>query len=41
MEAPKSPTDAPPEKGEWTLTAAKARLSELVDRAQSGPQVIT
>ncbi|MGJ5177755.1 type II toxin-antitoxin system Phd/YefM family antitoxin [Bradyrhizobium oligotrophicum] len=41
MKAPKSPTAAPPEKGAWTLAGAKARLSELVDRAQSGPQVIT
>lgn len=25
----------------WTLAKAKARLSEVIDRAQSGPQVIT
>ena len=25
----------------WTLANAKARLSELVDRAQTGPQIIT
>jgi prevent-host-death family protein len=25
----------------WTLAGAKARLSEVVDRAQAGPQVIT
>jgi len=25
----------------WTLANAKARLSEVVDRAQSGPQIIT
>jgi prevent-host-death family protein len=27
--------------GTWTLTGAKARLSELVDRAQAGPQTIS
>jgi prevent-host-death family protein len=25
----------------WTLAGARARLSEVVDRAQAGPQVIT
>ena len=25
----------------WTLASAKARLSEVVDRAQAGPQTIT
>jgi prevent-host-death family protein len=30
-----------PAGGTWTLASAKARLSEVVDRAQSGPQVIT
>ena len=25
----------------WTLAGAKARLSEVVDRAQAGPQIIT
>ncbi|WP_370108362.1 type II toxin-antitoxin system Phd/YefM family antitoxin [Bradyrhizobium yuanmingense] len=25
----------------WTLANAKARLSEVLDRAQTGPQVIT
>ncbi|QOZ67007.1 type II toxin-antitoxin system Phd/YefM family antitoxin [Bradyrhizobium arachidis] len=25
----------------WTLANAKARLSEVIDRAQTGPQVIT
>jgi prevent-host-death family protein len=35
-------TTAPsPAGGTWTLASAKARLSEVVDRAQSGPQVIT
>lgn len=27
--------------GTWTLAVAKARFSEVVDRAQSGPQTIT
>jgi prevent-host-death family protein len=27
--------------GTWTLAVAKARLSEVVDRAQAGPQTIT
>jgi prevent-host-death family protein len=25
----------------WTLAGAKARLSEVIDRAQAGPQTIT
>jgi prevent-host-death family protein len=25
----------------WTLAGAKARLSEVVERAQAGPQIIT
>ncbi|WP_342733490.1 type II toxin-antitoxin system Phd/YefM family antitoxin [Bradyrhizobium sp. B117] len=33
--------DTPPINDTWTLANAKARLSELVDRAQTGPQVIT
>ncbi|WP_456770921.1 type II toxin-antitoxin system Phd/YefM family antitoxin [Bradyrhizobium sp. USDA 4448] len=38
--APASPpADAP--KDNWTLARAKARLSEVVDRAQTGPQIIT
>jgi prevent-host-death family protein len=33
---------APPSsEGTWTLAGAKARLSEVVDRAQAGPQIIT
>ncbi|MBR0975382.1 type II toxin-antitoxin system Phd/YefM family antitoxin [Bradyrhizobium japonicum] len=32
--------DAPP-TDTWTLANAKARLSEVIDRAQSGPQIIT
>jgi prevent-host-death family protein len=31
----------PPLGGTWTLAGAKARLSEVVDRAQAGPQTIT
>ena len=31
----------PPLGGTWTLAVAKARLSEVVDRAQAGPQTIT
>ena len=27
--------------GTWTLAGAKARLSEVVNRAQAGPQIIT
>jgi prevent-host-death family protein len=38
--APDSPpTDTP--KNTWTLANAKARLSEVIDRAQTGPQIIT
>jgi prevent-host-death family protein len=32
---------SPPPGGNWTLAGAKARLSEVVDRAQAGPQTIT
>ena len=32
---------SPPLGGTWTLAGAKARLSEVVDRAQGGPQTIT
>jgi prevent-host-death family protein len=32
---------SPPIGGTWTLAVAKARLSEVVDRAQAGPQTIT
>jgi len=31
----------PPPRGTWTLAVAKARFSEVVDRAQTGPQIIT
>ena len=30
-----------PPDGTWTLASAKARFSEVVDRAQAGPQTIT
>jgi prevent-host-death family protein len=32
---------SPPPGSTWTLAGAKARLSEVVDRAQAGPQTIT
>jgi prevent-host-death family protein len=32
---------ASPLDGTWTLASAKARFSEVVDRAQAGPQTIT
>lgn len=40
MKTPKS-SKAPQQDGAWTLAGAKARLSEVVERAQAGPQVIT
>ncbi|MGJ4952524.1 type II toxin-antitoxin system Phd/YefM family antitoxin [Bradyrhizobium sp. HKCCYLS20291] len=40
MKTPKS-SKAPPLDSAWTLAGAKARLSEVVERAQAGPQVIT
>jgi len=36
----KAPSSPPP-GGAWTLAGAKARLSEVIDRAQAGPQIIT
>ena len=33
--------DSLPTDDTWTLANAKARLSEVIDRAQAGPQVIT
>jgi len=36
----KTPSSPPP-GGTWTLAGAKARLSEVVDRAQAAPQIIT
>jgi prevent-host-death family protein len=32
---------ASPSGATWTLAVAKARLSEVVHRAQAGPQIIT
>jgi prevent-host-death family protein len=32
---------SPPVGGTWTLAVAKARFSEVIDRAQAGPQTIT
>src|SRR5882757_4584668 len=37
----KKTPSSPPTRGTWTLAGAKARLSEVVDRAQAGPQTIT
>ncbi|RXH36901.1 MULTISPECIES: type II toxin-antitoxin system Phd/YefM family antitoxin [Bradyrhizobium] len=34
-------SDTLPTEDTWTLANAKARLSEVIDRAQAGPQVIT
>ena len=34
-------TSSPPADATWTLASAKARFSEVVDRAQGGPQTIT
>ncbi|MDA9431968.1 type II toxin-antitoxin system Phd/YefM family antitoxin [Bradyrhizobium sp. CCBAU 51627] len=34
-------TDSSTPNGTWTLANAKARLSEVIDRAQTGPQIIT
>jgi prevent-host-death family protein len=34
-------TPSSPSGDAWTLANAKARLSEVVDRAQDGPQTIT
>ena len=34
-------TDPLATDGTWTLANAKARLSEVIERAQSGPQIIT
>ena len=30
-----------PNESTWSLANAKARLSEVIDRAQAGPQIIT
>lgn len=37
----KKRSSSPPPNDAWTLATAKARLSEVVDRAQAGPQTIT
>jgi prevent-host-death family protein len=37
----KKTPSSPPAGGTWTLAGAEARLSEVVDRAQGGPQIIT
>jgi prevent-host-death family protein len=39
--ADKTRPSSPPSGGTWTLATAKARLSEVVDCAQAGPQTIT
>lgn len=31
----------PPESDQWTVAGAKARLSEVIERAQTDPQIIT
>ena len=36
-----STAPASPPTDTWTLANAKARLSEVIDRAQTGPQIIT
>ncbi len=36
-----APENVSPPADAWTLARAKARLSEVVDRAQAGPQIIT
>jgi len=36
----KPPASIPPDDN-WTLAGAKARFSEVIDRAQTGPQTIT
>jgi prevent-host-death family protein len=41
MAAPKRTQPATGKSNTWTLANAKARFSEVVDRAQSGPQTIT
>jgi prevent-host-death family protein len=33
--------DSLPSDDTWTLANAKARLSEVIERAQTGPQIIT
>jgi prevent-host-death family protein len=35
------PPSSPPDGGAWTLAGAKAWFSEVVDRAQAEPQIVT
>ncbi|MEH2676535.1 type II toxin-antitoxin system Phd/YefM family antitoxin [Bradyrhizobium elkanii] len=35
------PKDPAPETDHWTVAGAKARLSEVIERAQTDPQIIT
>jgi prevent-host-death family protein len=41
MRVANKPPSSPPAGDTWTIASAKARFSELVDRAQTGPQTIT
>jgi prevent-host-death family protein len=41
MAKPNKTPPSPSHDGTWTLAGAKARFSEVVDRAQAGPQTIT
>ena len=41
MAKPNNTRPSLPPDGTWTLARAKARFSEVVDRAQAGPQTIT
>ena len=34
-------TSSPQASGSWTVADAKARLSEVIERAQTDPQIIT
>ena len=36
-----APRHHPPASGSWTVADAKARLSEVIERAQTDPQIIT
>jgi prevent-host-death family protein len=36
-----SPQKTPARANSWTVADAKARLSQVIERAQTGPQVIT
>ena len=41
MPKPNKPSSSPPDGGAWTLAGAKARFSEVIDRAQAKPQIVT